>query len=77
MKSNYMPRFQNEQKLKGLVEAKLQEVYSEGLSVGGKAVAKMICDKALDESKSEHDRLLDVIKACITTLGAKPKKGEE
>lgn len=76
MRANYLPRFQKEQKLKGAVEAKLQEVYSEGLSVGGKSIAKALCDIALDESKTEHERLIAIVEFCKTALGAKPKKGE-
>lgn len=64
MKANYKEKFNKDKQLEEKVKEELQKAYSNGLSVGTKSIAKVILEKALDETKSEHDRLIDIAEFC-------------
>lgn len=68
MKANYKEKFNKDKQLEEKVKEELQKAYSNGLSVGAKAIAKVILEKALNETKSEHDRLIDIAEFCKTGL---------
>lgn len=74
MNANYKDKFNKDKQLEGRVEAELQKVYSNGLSVGTKSIARVILEKALDETKSEHDRLVDIAEFCKRGLTDKNSK---
>ena len=74
MKANYEDKFNKDKQLERRVKAELQKVYSNGLSVGTKSIARVILEKALDETKSEHDRLVDIAEFCKRGLTDKNSK---
>lgn len=71
MNANYKDRFNKTKQLEGVVTAELQATYSKGLSIGTKSIARVILEKALDETKSEHDRLVDIAEFCKVGLTEK------
>lgn len=65
------------ERLTGIVQARLLEFHQKGLAEGSKAMAGVVYEKATDTSKSYEERINDIIGFCKTGLKIKTDERKE
>lgn len=62
--------------LKKTFEEAFKKSFNNGMVQAGKAICKVICDKASDTNKSPEERIDDIIKFCKVSLGDEEQKDD-
>ncbi|MBR4023510.1 MAG: hypothetical protein IKI94_13130 [Ruminococcus sp.] len=66
---------QDEKMLKKTFEEGFQKSFNDGMLQAGRAICKVIHDKATNTKKSPEERIADIVKFCEVSLGNKKQKG--
>lgn len=63
-----------EKQLNKEIREQMQKVRDSGLLAGSKAICGVVLKKAKDDTKTEHDKLQDIVDFCERSLGVANKK---
>ena len=66
-----------DEKLSLEIQTRLLKIRQDGLIQGAKAISKVVYDKATDESKTFEERIEDIKKFCLVSLGKEQMEAEE
>lgn len=58
-----------EKQLNKEIREQMQKVRDSGLLAGSKAICGVVLEKAKDSTKTEHEKLQDIIEFCERSLG--------
>ena len=56
------------------IREQIQKVRDSGLLAGSKAICGVVLEKVTDSTKTEHEKLKDIIEFCERSLGVANKK---
>lgn len=63
-----------EKRLNTEIREQMQKVRDSGLLAGSKAICGVVLEKAKDDTKTEHERLQEIVDFCERSLGVANKK---